>query len=176
MRQAMVLAGLVLSGCAGMFPTVMPEANSSEYKPTGEVQMYDKGATFDAVRVRNPHCNLSRRTDGSWGGTIGENAIDVSVTPDTVRGVNFLLSKTDSTAERLVITGQMNGRIFRFELGRNDAMLRTPSFSLTFPGRTVEGQVAYYGVKKDLTLKGEAAMVSEAAWPQIGLALLAAFQ
>jgi len=177
MRQAVVLVGLLLSGCASMFPTVVPEANSSEYTPTGEVQANRYGATFDAVRVRSPTCNLSKRTDGSWGGTLGDHAIDVSVTPDRIRGVNFVLSKTDSTADRLIITGQMDGKIYRFELGPKDALVRTPTMALTYPNRQVENGVTYYGPMKELALKGEAGGdAANVAWPQIALALLAAFQ
>lgn len=177
MRQAVMLVAVVLSGCAGMFPTVVPEAQSAEYNPTGEVQANRYGATFDAVRVRNPNCNLSKRTDGSWGGKIGDHALDVSVTPDRIRGVNFVLSKTDSTADRLIITGQMDGKIYRFELGPTDALVRTPNQSLTFPGRVVEGGVTYYGPMKELSLKGEASGgMANVAWPQLALALLAAFQ
>jgi hypothetical protein len=139
------------------------------------LQMYDKSASFDAVRVRAPRANLARRTDGSSGGVIDQQPIDVSVTDTTVRGVNFVLAREASTAGRLVITGQFRGKIDRFEFDENLARIRTPGTSLDFETCSpVEGGVAY-GSMKPFVLEGQAATANP-PWPQFAFALLAMFE
>jgi hypothetical protein len=170
MRSSAVAALLVFSSCT--FPTVVPEALNTEFKPKGEVIAYGRTVSFDEVRVRSPHCNLSKRTDGSWGGTFNERALDVSVTGDRVRGVEFTLSREMSEANKLVITGQFQGRIYRFELDDKQALIRGPSASMTFPGRQVSPAGAVYGPMGNLQLKGEAGS-DMPPWPQIGFALMA---
>jgi hypothetical protein len=173
--RSLMLTGLVvlLGGCAGMFPTTVPEA-AGEYKPTGEVHAYDTTSTFDAVRVRAPRANLTKRTDGSWGGTLGDRGVDVSVDETHIRGAELLLSREDSTANHTVITGQFQGRIFRFEWDEAKALVRTPSKSLTYQGRVVTEGITKYGPQGDLELRGEASL-EKAPWPQIAFALIAAF-
>src|SRR4051812_23267514 len=118
MRMVGALA-VLLSGC--LLPQVVPEADS-EFIPTGEIQYRGNGASFDAVRVRNPRCNLTKRTDGSWGGTIDVGSmrqpVDVSVTPKKVTGVGLTLVLEEESAENgIVVTGQWQGKILRFEVG-----------------------------------------------------------
>ncbi len=161
-----------MCGCA--LPQVVPEALSQEYVPTGELQLNRLGATFDHVRVRSPTMNLAKRTDGSWGGTFGDRPIDVSVTDTAIRGVDLIVNRGDSKPGHLVITGQFQGKIFRFEFDQNQALIRTPGNSFTLPGRQVTKDGAAYGPRNDFTLKGEAS-VENPPWPQIGFALLAAF-
>ena len=93
---------------------------------------HDRTVGFDAVRVRNPKCNLSKRTDGSWGELMGEQAPDVSVTATRVSGVDFTMTREKSELNKLVITGQFQGRIFRFELDGEQALIRAPS-PITLP-------------------------------------------
>jgi hypothetical protein len=159
-------------GCA--LPQVVPEALNTEFRPTGTMQMYNRTASFDAVRVRSPKANMSKRTDGSWGGTIEGFAVDVSVTDTMVRGVNLLLTREESTLNHIVITGQFQGRIYRFELDENLALIRTNRTSLTFKTRgPVENGIAY-GPLKNLVLQGDAAAESP-PWPQFAFALMAMF-
>lgn len=170
--MAVVAAAVVASGCA--FPQVVPEALNTEFKPTGEVFMYDRSCGFDAVRVRSPSVNLSKRTDGSWGGVLDKEPVDVSVTDTTVRGVNFVLTREESSPGRLVITGQFRGRIYRFEFEEGIARIRGSRESLDFKTRApIENGVAY-GPMKSLQLRGEAAAESP-PWPQLAFALLAMF-
>jgi hypothetical protein len=166
---------VVLAGCT--LPTVVPEAQNTEYKVTGEVVAYGRTATFDAYRVRSVNCNLTKRTDGSWGGTFGDQgrAVDVSVDDAHVRGVDFNLNREDSKPGSMIITGQFQGRIFRFEMDANQALVRTSAKSLTYPGRIVGDNVVKYGPMQNLELRGEAGKEAP-PWPQIGFALLAAFQ
>jgi hypothetical protein len=172
MRAVLVSVVVFAAGCA--FPQVVPEALSAEYKPTGEVKMYDRGATFDAVRVRSPYANLSKRTDGSWGGVLDKEAIDVSVTDTMVRGVNILLTREESSPGRIVITGQFRGRMYRFELEQDIARIRAPVQSLDFKTRWPIDNGIAYGPMKSLALKGEAA-AENPPWPQLAFALIAMF-
>lgn len=172
--RALTFAGLLLVCGACALPQVVPEALSTEFKPTGEVVFRERTASFDGSRVRAPACNLSRRTDGSWGGTLGGRALDVSVTPTHVRGVDFVMARDQAEQGKLIITGQYLGRIFRFEVLNDRVVVRTPSNSLTLPGRIVSERGAAYGVMQELQLRGEAGVENQ-PWPQFGLALMAAF-
>jgi hypothetical protein len=174
MRYAIGLA-LLLSGCAALLgPEMVPEAKG-EYKATGEVSLLDQNATFDAVRVRNARWNLSKRVDGSWGGTVVDpgnatQAIDVSVTPKSIRGVNLVLTLESQDDQNTVIVGQFQGRIVRFELHPDVVDIRTESQSYTFH-KLSDG---VYGPKGQFVLKGDANKTPH-PWPQIAFALLAAF-
>lgn len=160
---------LSVTGC--QMAQVVPEA-SLAYVPAGEIQYLDSGATFDAVRVRNPRCNLSKRTDGSWGGSLGNQPIDASVTPKRMSGVGLTLSLEEESETGTVITGQWQGRIVRFEVGPEKALIRTPTRSLTL-NRT--GPTTFtYGALGELQLKGEASNPIP-PWPEFALAMLCAF-
>jgi len=166
------LFSLVLAGC--VLPQTVPEALNTEYQPSGSIQLYGRGATFDAVRVRGPNVNMTKRTDGSWAGTLSGTAVDVSVTPTHVRGANFLLSNQDSTRDHYIVTGQIQGRIVRFELDQNKALIRTTTQSVTLMPRTLTNDAAAYGPRSELQLHGQAALL-EPPWPQMAFALVAAF-
>jgi len=174
MRRTLASA-LTILACACNMPTVVPEANNTEYKPTGEILAYGRTSSFDAVRVRSVACNIAKRTDGSWGGTFGERALDVSVDDAHVRGVDFNLNKEDSKPGSLIITGQFQGRIFRFEMNEAQVLVRTSATSVTYPGRVLADGVVKYGPQQNLELRGEASQENP-PWPQIGFALMAAFQ
>lgn len=164
----LVIGALLASTC---FPTVVPEANS-EFKPTGEVLLYNRSVSFDAVRVRSPDLNMTKRTDGSWGGIFENQALDVSVTDTKITGVNFLLTREMSDGKRTVITGQFMGRIYRFEFDDQEIMFRAPSKSMNYPGRQIAKDQTTYGPRGDVQLRGEAG-IDNPPWPQIGFALMA---
>lgn len=155
-------------------PQVVPEANT-EFKPTGEFALRSFGATFDHYRVRSPVVNLAVRTDGSWAGLLSGRGIDVSADDTAIRGVDLVLSRADSKPGHIVITGQFNGKMVRFEFDETGAKIRTPHFSNTFYGRSVGEGVTTYGPNREVSLKGEASS-NTPPWPQFGLALLAAFE
>jgi hypothetical protein len=163
---------VLVSGC--VLPQVVPEALSTEFKATGEVRAHERTASFDQVRVRNPKMNITKRTDGSWGGTFNEHGVDVSVDETSVRGVDLVLTKKESTPEKLVITGQFQGRIVRFELTHEQALIRTQTTSLTLAGRVVQDNGVAYGPRGELVLLGDAGKESP-PWPQLAFALMAAF-
>lgn len=170
MRASLLVAVVALTSCT--FPTVVPEALNTEFKATGEVLLYNRTVAFDAYRVRSPKCNLSRRTDGSWGGTLSERPIDVSVTDTRISGVEFMLTREQSEGNKMVITGQFQGRIYRFELDDNQALIRAPNNSFTLQGRQVSPTQTTYGPQGNLQLRGEAGSENP-PWPQIGFALMA---
>lgn len=169
MRLLPILA-LSFSSC--LFPSVVPEALNTEFKPSGELALHNRSAGFDAVRVRSPQCNLSKRTDGSWAGVLNDSPLDVSVTSTRVSGVDFTMTREQTDAHKLVITGQFQGRIYRFELSGEQALLRAPSTSFTLLGRRAEGGRTTYGSRGELELRGEAGG-DDPPWPQIGFALMA---
>jgi hypothetical protein len=166
-----VLLGLI-TGCT--MPTVVPEAKVTEYVPLGEVNFRRHSASFDAVRVRSVNCNLAKRTDGSWGGTFDNRPLDVSVTDTHIRGVDFVMSRADSKPGHTIITGQFQGRIYRFEFADDEALVRTATGSLNFPQRLVGEQVVRYGSLKELELRGEAGN-EVPPWPQLVFALMSVF-
>ena len=170
MRLPLIVAAVALSACN--FPTVMPEALNTEFKATGEVLLYNRTASFDAYRVRSPKCNLSRRTDGSWGGMMTDRPLDVSVTDTRISGVEFMLTREKSEGNHTVITGQFQGRIYRFEFDDGQALIRAPNNSITLLGRQVGPQQTTYGPQGNLQLRGEAGGENP-PWPQIGFALMA---
>jgi hypothetical protein len=158
----------VLSGCAAMFPSSVPEA-ATEFKPTGELNFYDKSASFDPWRVRGVNANITKRSDGSWGGLIRQEPLDVTVTADEITGAQIKVVRQD-TADGYVITGQINGAIVRYEILKDKLLVRTRTVSFTLGRRDANS----FGGRGEFTLSGEAAS-PEAPWPQIGLALLSMF-
>lgn len=170
MRASLIVVAALFSSCN--FATVVPEAQNTEFKATGEVLLYNRTVSFDAYRVRSPKCNLSKRTDGSWGGVMIERPIDVTVTDKRISGVEFMLTREQSEANHTVITGQFQGRIYRFEFDDNRAIIRAPNSSFTLDGRQVGQTQTTYGPQGNLVMKGEAGSENP-PWPQIGFALMA---
>lgn len=170
MRTLVVAVTLSLSACT--LPAVLPEVSDSEYKPTGEILLGVRSANFDAVRVRSPRCNLARRSDGSWAGTFDSRPIDVTVSENRVVGTGLQLTRTNEDG-KLVITGQLEGRIVRFELDDDKVLFRTPASAITLQGRTLGEGLTTYGGRGELQLRGEAGL-DNPPWPQFAFALLAA--
>ena len=169
------------AGCAGMFPQVVPEAQG-EFKATGAVQLKSFGASFDSARVISPSITLSRRTDGSWGGRFAlagsgdAQAIDVTVTKDSARGVDFVMIREEPKPGVTVISGRFKQKNFRFELSEDTFSAHTTRSGFDFGSRQVnaDGSVSY-GPVGNLLLTGDAAKLDPFAWPQLGFALVAAF-
>ncbi len=168
-----IVAAMMLS-CACALPQVVPEA-STDYKPSGEITLRSFNASFDAYRVRSPNANLAVRTDGSWAGMLSGRGIDVSADETTIRGVDLILSRADSKPGYVVITGQFQGKMLRFEFDETGAKIRTPKFSNSYQGRFLKDGAMNYGLGGELSLRGDAGG-STPPWPQLGLALLAAFE
>jgi hypothetical protein len=175
MRTVLVSLAFLCSSCAALLGApVVPEAKG-DYNPSGEVQFMDHGATFDGCRVRNPHVSFTKKTDGSWGGTIVDpgnitQALDLTVTPKKISGVDIVLTLENQDDQNTVIVGQYQGRILRFEFHPDVVQIRTSSQSFTFHKHDDQT----WGPKGELLLKGEAGKAPQ-PWPQIALAMLAAF-
>jgi hypothetical protein len=174
-RNLVLLAALptaLFASCS--FPHVVPEATNTEFKALGEVRLYNRSVSFDDYRVRGPHCNLAKRTDGSWAGVLHGSAIDVTVTDTTIRGVGFTLSRESSEPGRLVMTGQSMGKMYRFEIDENQALIRGPSTSATSVGRTIGDAATVWGTRGEFQMRGEAGQEIP-PWPQIAFALVGLF-
>ncbi|MFT3840439.1 MAG: hypothetical protein QM723_25850 [Myxococcaceae bacterium] len=176
MRTAIFgFALLLCSSCAALLGSpVVPEAKG-DYNPTGEIALADRGATFDAVRVRNPKVSFTKKVDGSWGGTIVDpgnitQAMDLTVTPKKISGVDIVLTLESQDDQNTVIVGQYQGRILRFEFHPDVVEIRTSGNSWTFHKHDENT----WGPKGELLLKGDAGKAPQ-PWPQIALAMLAAF-
>ena len=175
MKNALPLLTLLCCSCAAILGAeTVPEAKG-DYNPTGEISFLDRGATFDGCRVRNPHLNLTKKVDGSWGGTIIDpgnitQAIDVSVTPKKISGVDIVLTLESQDEQNTVVVGQWQGRILRFEFHPDVVSIRTDTQSYTLHKHDENS----WGAKGELILKGEAGKPLK-PWPQIALAMLAAF-
>jgi hypothetical protein len=171
-----MLAMLCCSCAAILGAETVPEAKG-EYNPTGEISYLERGATFDQWRVRNPHANLTKKVDGSWGGTMLDpfsvtQPIDVTVTPKKISGVNLILTLESQDEQNTVMVGQWQGRIMRFEFHPDQVIVRTGSDNTSFT--LFKHDANSYGMKGELILKGDANKPPQ-PWPQIGLAMLAAF-
>jgi hypothetical protein len=147
-------------------------APPAAFKPTGEVIFSSSGisggSTFDATRVVGPRVNMSQRGDGSWAGTLQDGSVDASLYPNRLAGVDLTLTQ-EKKPDGVIITGQYQGRILRFEVDSQKFVARTPnrSFTLTKNGEGTYGSGA-------LKLTGDAALPNP-PWPQFALALVGAF-
>ena len=87
-------------------------------------------------------------------------------------GVELMLTREKSEGNRTVITGQFQGRIYRFELDENRAIMRAPNNAFTLDGRLESPNLTTYGPQGNLQLRGEASG-DNPPWPQIAFALMA---
>ena len=155
------LAASLLLGCA------TTSAPAKPFVAQGGISSTFGTASFDHDEVRGPHIDLTSRGDGSWGGTFGDGAVDVTDHGERVVGNGMMVSIDQSDANKLVITGQANNRIFRFEVSADQLLVRTDSTSFTSP-RTGPGE---YGV---VTFHGDAAKPNPPE-PQFAFTLIGAF-
>lgn len=188
-RIMLVAWWVFVSSCT--LPALIPE-ESVEFKATGTLQRGNRGASFDESRVMSPNIRLSRRTDGSWGGRFAlagsgnSIPIDVSVTDHAIRGIGLVLLREEMTDGSVVITGTFDQKAsgglggdrknFRFELAPQRAVIHTTrsDFDLESRSKRADGSVLY-GEGDGLILTGDATKLEPLVWPQMGLALFAAF-
>ncbi len=163
-----VLVGGLSTACQHM-GAVADVPQSSDFQPLGSIVFQGGSASFDADRVVGPRINVSRRTDGSWGGTLDNQAIDVSVSSNRIAG-SYINLHIEQTPGGMIITGQWQNKIMRFEFTPERAVVRTPTRSFTLGGRG-DGT---YGPQGELDLSGLAA-IPHPPVPQFPLALVASF-
>lgn len=143
-----------------------PAAPGPVRQTKGEIASSVGGATWDTNHVTGLKADLVRRPDGSWGGTLGKNVIDVTVYPDRIVGANCSLAISQE-GKKLIIFGQVNADIVRFEIDDQQLLIRTPNHSITQPRSATN----MFG---DITFSGDA-ILENPPEPQFAFALVAAF-
>lgn len=108
------LAALLLSPLAGAAQDRPP------FEPTGELRFHGHGAVgtsaaFDAERLVGPTVNLTRREDGTWGGDLAGQNMDLEVTDRRVSGPNVSLALTQKGG-RTEVEGLFFNQRFRVSL------------------------------------------------------------
>jgi hypothetical protein len=167
-RAALTLTLLCFLGGSCAAPRAgAPE--SEPFRPSGEILFFDASAAFDANRVIGPHVNVSRRSDGSWAGTIEQDVVDINVTADRLTGAN-LKASIQHNKRGLVISGQWRDLILYYQIGSDQVLIRSPNYSLSL----LSSEPGIYGPYRQLKLIGEAAK-ADPPMPQFVLALVAIF-
>ena len=168
MRIEHLCWALMLCSCL-RGPASTTASAEDDFTPTGEVQFRQRSAAFNDTRVVGPNVNLSQRADGSWGGRMLGEPVDVNQYVDSIGGVGFNLTMHPSP-EGQVVTGQWHGEIIRIELHETTVMVRTGKESFTLPsyGR------GRYGSEGQFRLSGQAALASP-PFPQFAFAMVGAF-
>ncbi len=157
----------VLTACQHV--GVADETDEPPFQPTGGVQYLARGAAFNATRVVGPNVNLSKRADGSWGGRLLDQPVDVNEYENRIGGVEFTLQVVATPTGQLV-TGQWQGESIRFELDQAQIRVRAGAESFTL-GAHGPG---HYGAAGELALSGDAAQATP-PFPQLAFAMIGAF-
>jgi hypothetical protein len=154
-RQTLLAAActLALAACATSSEgtSATAAASKGDFTPTGSVSGFTGNASFDATRVVGPKINASLRSDGTWGGTIGDRPLFHAFKDGTLSGPDLTLNITKA-GDVLTITGQIQGRILRFEVSPALLRVRTDTRSMDFNG---DGTGVYSGMKT-VTFTGDA--------------------
>ncbi len=166
---AAVLSGLLLACQHGSTAGAVGPEKSTAFEPTGTIVFMRGSASFDANRVAGPRINVTKRSDGTWAGTLDEQSVDVTVTGNRIVGA-FMTLSWEQSSNGVLITGQWLGRILRFQVTPEQVLVRTPNRSLTL-NKKAEGE---YGPGGELRLTGEARVLNP-PMPQFGFAMAAAF-
>ena len=108
------LAALLLSPFAGVAQDRPP------FEATGELRFHGYGtvgtsAAFDGERLVGPTVNLTRREDGTWGGDLAGQNMDLEVTDRRVSGPNVSLSFSQKGG-RTEVEGLFFNQRFRVSL------------------------------------------------------------
>jgi hypothetical protein len=88
----------MLAATAAVLLSALPAAaQETPFEPTGELRFHGYGsigtsASYDDGRLVGPTVNLTRREDGTWGGDLGGQNMDLDVTEKRVTGPNVSLS------------------------------------------------------------------------------------
>lgn len=150
-----------LASCA-----TAPSAPAKPFVATGAINTRVGNASFSADAVAGPEINIRNVGGNDWRGTLRDQTIDVTVRGNRVTGVNLTV-QIEEQPNQLVITGQLAGSMFRFELTPDVFRVRTPTRSDDVP-RVAPN--AYEGV----TFSGDA-LEGKRPEPQFALALIGTF-
>lgn len=184
MRHPYVAAWVVfaLAGCAsGPQEVGAPPASEGRFKATGRVAFsgfiandVDSTATsaaFNDERVVGATVNMSRRADGSWGGTLAGELITIDAAGSAILGAGTNLHVKREGGE-FVVGGYLRSAPVRVVIDAEEIRLTHPSRSFELP-RLGAGQ---FGPRGELRLEGLAADPSSAPSLQLALALLGVIQ
>ncbi len=114
--------GPLLAALAAIALTPLP--GSAQEKPpfeaTGELRLHGYGtigssAAYDAERLVGPTVNLTRREDGSWGGDLAGQDMDLEISERRVSGPNVSLNVSQKGG-RTEVEGIFFNRRFRVSL------------------------------------------------------------
>ncbi len=110
-----------------------------QFQPTGELQFNVSGsagssAAFDDARIVGPDVNLARREDGSWGGDLLGQSLDLEVKGTRVTAPNVTLEVTQKNG-RTAVEGLFFGRRIRVELNAKKLEGRNGVCSFDMPRR-----------------------------------------
>src|SRR5690606_33379765 len=92
-RSSRILPWLMAAGLAlGMTACASTDGarGTPEFQATGEV-LSTRGTSvaFNDDRILGPEINLTRRTDGSWAGTINDTLVDIRVKEGNLHGIHI---------------------------------------------------------------------------------------
>jgi hypothetical protein len=148
-----------------------PEA---PFVSTGEV-IYRNSAAYDATRVRGPTVNMALTRDGSWGGSILQKDVMLTVTPDRIAGagVNLVVTRKDGT---LTVEGLVNGIRVRLQASAGKFVGRVGSQQVE---STREPGSDWYmnagsGRQATIRFKGTAGQMPDVPMPQWVFAVIGA--
>lgn|GEM_PF-4439926 len=153
---------LLLAGCAHG-----PSTPEKPFVATGGIASTVGSASFDADAIVGPKINIKKENDTDWRGSIKEQTIDVTDHGELISGVNLHM-KIDQQPNHLTITGQLAGRMFRFEVTPDQLKVVTDTRSDTLP-RTSPSQYA------SVNLSGDAIDPAKRPEPQFAFALMGTF-
>lgn len=153
---------LLLAGCAHG-----PSAPEKPFAALGGIASTVGSASWDADAVVGPKINLKKESENDWRGSLRDQTIDVSWDGTHASGVNLHMA-VEQEGEQLTITGQLGGRMFRFEVNPQVLKVVTDTRADTLP-RT--SPTAYASVN----LTGDAADPAKRPEPQFAFTLMGTF-
>lgn len=162
----LAIAGLVLglSSCA----TTDGAQGTSDFQPTGEViSSLGSSVAFNDDRILGPEINLTRRTDGTWAGTINDTLVDIRVKEGNLHGIHIDLH-WESTDGGFKAQGLIGQRIIRVQVDEKWLEVQNGRTSASL-WRTGPG--TFEDTRGSMRLEGEAQALR---MPQTVLALLVA--
>jgi len=185
-RASVALAVLV---CTPPGPASAQSDATETFDATGEIRLRASGAqtasaAFNTARVVGPLVNVTRRDDGTWGGDLLGQDLDLHLVEGKdlkVTGTNFLLVQRQS-GDRTEVEGLLNGIRFRASLDSKSvtAKFGDCSMDLSRKGSIYRGTVGCiqpnsslpHTDRIQLELLGEAG-ATKPPFPQFGIALVA---
>ena len=169
MRSVLILSGALAVAFLGCATSSGSTATSADAPLTGEIKCAFSGSSFGPTRVVGPKVNMTQRSDGTWGGTMGDQPIDADYKNGKLSGGPNLTLVISKVGDKTVITGQFKNRILRYEISEAGLMIRTDVRSVDYP-KSSPGTYGYAGEVKFLGEAEKAPLT-----PAFALAVASAF-